>query len=101
MVDWNNDGHIGVDDLILTDVILEDEDNNVGGGDNVTDENAPFYHEPHIKRSDSVVPGYCVDVTKVDLSNNSKDYYVDNFARVDFDCGYAWNYDWSADQKSP
>lgn len=70
---------------------------NVGGGDNVTDENAPFYHEPHIKRSDSVVPGYCVDVTKVDLSNNSKDYYVDNFARVDFDCGYAWNYDWDAD----
>ena len=23
---------------------------------------------------------------------------MDNFARVDFDCGYAWNYDWDADK---
>ena len=79
---------------------------NVGGGDNVTTEDvtvamkeeSPFLHKEHIRRSDSVVPGYCTDVTKIDLSNNSKDYYESNFARVDYDCGFAWNYDWEADK---
>ncbi len=31
MVDWNNDGHIGADDLLLTDIILEEEKNNGSG----------------------------------------------------------------------
>ena len=79
---------------------------NVGGGDNVTKEDVtaamkeenPFLHKEHIRRSDSVVPGYCTDVTKIDLNKNSKDYYTENFARADFDCGFAWNYDWDADK---
>ncbi len=79
---------------------------NIGGGDNVTPkdvtvtmkEESPFLHKEHIRRSDSVVPGYCVDVTKIDLSKNNKDYYESNFARVDYDCGFAWNYDWDADK---
>ncbi len=70
---------------------------NIGGGDNVTDPEGPFYHAPHIKRSDSEVPGYCKDVTKIDLSLNTKEYYEENYARADFECGYAWNYDWDAD----
>lgn len=79
---------------------------NVGGGDNVTTldvtnemkEENPFLHKEHIRRSDSVVPGYATDVTKIDLSKNSKEYYETNFARADFDCGFAWNYDWNADK---
>ena len=79
---------------------------NVGGGDNVTTkdvtfemkEESPYLHKEHIRRSDSVVPGYCTDVTKIDLSSNSKDYYESDFARVDYDCGFAWNYDWEADK---
>ncbi|WP_029231367.1 glycoside hydrolase [Butyrivibrio sp. VCB2006] len=79
---------------------------NVGGGDNVTTEDvtaqmkeeSPFLHKEHIRRSDSVVPGYCVDVTKIDLSKNNKDYYESSFTRVDYDCGFAWNYDWDADK---
>ena len=81
---------------------------NIGGGDNVSDlsdaeieslqaEN-PFLHKTHITRSDSVVPGYCTDVTAIDLSVNSKSYYEENFERVDYDCGFAWNYDWDADK---
>ena len=31
MVDWNNDGQIGADDLILTDIILDDEVKGGGG----------------------------------------------------------------------
>ncbi len=72
---------------------------NIGGGDNVTDPEGPFYHAPHIKRSDSEVPGYCTDVTRIDLSLNTKEYYEENFARADFECGYAWNYDWDADTR--
>ena len=79
---------------------------NVGGGDNVTSEDVtaqmkeenPFLHKEHIRRSDSVVPGYATDVTKIDLSKNNKEYYETNFARADFDCGFAWNYDWDADK---
>ncbi len=79
---------------------------NIGGGDNVTSEDVtaqmkeenPFLHKEHIQRSDSVVPGYCVDVTKIDLNENSRHYYEENFDRADFDCGFAWNYDWDADK---
>ncbi|MBE5825450.1 MAG: hypothetical protein E7307_02325 [Butyrivibrio sp.] len=56
-----------------------------------------FLHEAHIKRSDSIVPGYAIDVTKIDLSATTKEYYEQNFARADFECGYAWNYNWYAD----
>lgn len=78
---------------------------NVGGGDDVCkgavskeDKEAdPFLHQQHIQRSDSAVPGYCTDVTKIDLDSNSEAYYKDNFDRADFECGYAWNYDWEAD----
>ena len=81
---------------------------NVGGGDNVCDlsdseiesmqDENPFLHKSHIERSDSIVPGYCVDVTKIDLTANSKEYYEENFDRADFECGFAWNYDWEADK---
>ncbi len=79
---------------------------NIGGGDNVTTkaitpemkEESPFIHKDHIRRSDSIVPGYCIDVTKIDLSKNSKEYYEENFVRADFDCGFAWNYDFDADK---
>ena len=79
---------------------------NVGGGDNVSEkivtdedrEKNPFLHREHIRRSDSVVPGYCKDVTKIDLSTNTKEYYEENFDRANFDCGFAWNYDWEADK---
>ncbi len=78
---------------------------NIGGGDNVTEEDistienpSAFLHQDHIRRSDSIVPGYATDVTEIDLSKNSKSYYEENFARADFDCGFAWNYDWDADK---
>lgn len=55
-------------------------------------------HPGHIVRSDSGVPGYAKDVTKVDPSKNAQ-YYIDQgYARVDMDCGYAWKYDWNADK---
>lgn len=78
---------------------------NIGGGDNVTEEDissienpSPFLHQDHIRRSDSIVPGYAKDVTKIDLSQNSRSYYEENFVRADFECGFAWNYDWDADK---
>ena len=76
---------------------------NIGGGDNVTDQpltddSSDFLHASHIKRSDSIVPGYAKDVTRIDLSMNSKEYYEQNFERSDYECGYAWNYDWDADR---
>ena len=58
-----------------------------------------FLHAPHIRRSDSVVPGYCVDVTKIDTTQKSIEQYQQEFTRVDEECGYAWNYDWDADKR--
>ncbi len=52
-----------------------------------------FAHQSHIVRSDSEVPGYCVDVTKIDENTNPED-----FDRYDAECGFAWNYDWDADR---
>ena len=63
----------------------------------VLPETDQFLHEEHIIRSDSGVPGYATDVTKMDLNNNSLEYYSDKFAAVDEESGYAWNYDWDAD----
>ena len=76
---------------------------NIGGGDNVTDQPLPdetsdFLHAAHIKRSDSVVPGYAKDVTRINLDTYSKEYYEENYVRADFECGYAWNYNWDADK---
>ena len=65
---------------------------NVGGGDN-PDTTA---HRAHIVRSDSAVPGYCVDVTKVEAGKTAADYA--SYDRVDMECGYAWNYNWNADK---
>ncbi len=56
-----------------------------------------YAHYSHIQRSDSVVPGYCVDVTEIDVSTHDLAYYEEKFTRVDIDSGYAWNYDWDAD----
>ena len=67
---------------------------NVGGGDDPDEKN----HPSHIIRSDSGVPGYCVDVTKMDLTKHNLSYYEDKFDRADKTSGYAWNYDWSVDQ---
>ncbi|MCI9082546.1 MAG: family 43 glycosylhydrolase [Lachnospiraceae bacterium] len=52
-----------------------------------------FLHPSHIKRSDSVVPGYCTDVTRITESMDKT-----KFDRVDEECGFAWNYDWDADK---
>lgn len=85
---------------------------NVGGGDLVTgkysdEESAAlaaeetwntFGHANHIKRSDSAVPGYACDVTPVVITDETPlNWYQENFARVDEECGYAWNYNWEAD----
>ncbi len=56
-----------------------------------------FTHAEHIIRSDSGVPGYATDVTKIDLDQHPIEWYEENFARADAECGYAWNYDWDAD----
>lgn len=63
----------------------------------VLPEENEFLHSEHIIRSDSGVPGYTTDVTKMDLNNNTLDYYKANYEAVDEESGYAWNYDWSAD----
>lgn len=77
---------------------------NIGGGDNVYKDDSEkdgsdFQHAFHITRSDSVVPGYCVNVTKIDTTQGDADYYINtlNFDQADDNCGYAWNYDWTAD----
>ena len=57
-----------------------------------------FTHAEHIIRSDGGVPGYCVDVTKMD-PDKDESYYINDlgFDQADAECGYAWNYDWEAD----
>lgn len=60
---------------------------NIGGGDDLTT------HESHITRSDSVVPGYAVDITPIDSQEAAQ-----GFDQYDLECGYAWNYDWDADR---
>ena len=59
--------------------------------------NNDLIHDSHIKRSDSAIPGYCTDVTKIDTSAHNIDWYNKYYERVDEECGYAWNYDWDAD----
>lgn len=59
---------------------------NIGGGDDLTT------HESHITRSDSVVPGYAVDITRISSEDEAQGY-----DQYDLECGYAWNYDWDAD----
>ena len=73
---------------------------NVGGGDNVgtEDDGSEYWHKAHIVRSDSAVPGYATDVTKIDTSKKTIEEYKSEFTRVDEECGYAWNYDWNADK---
>ncbi|MBO5303230.1 MAG: family 43 glycosylhydrolase [Lachnospiraceae bacterium] len=56
-----------------------------------------FLHFAHIQRSDSIVPGYATNVTKIDTTKKSIEEYENEYARVDEECGYAWNYDWDAD----
>ncbi|MBQ9590855.1 MAG: Ig-like domain-containing protein [Butyrivibrio sp.] len=68
------------------------------GDEGVLPESSDFLHGPHITRSDSVVPGYATDVTKINLEAHDEAYYTETYARADFDCGYAWNYDWDADK---
>ena len=60
--------------------------------------NDEFLHETHINRSDSEVPGYCCDVTKI-TDKHTLHWYNEYFDRVDEECGYAWNYNWDADRK--
>lgn len=70
----------------------------VASGDEATVETGDKYlHSSHITRSDSVVPGYCVDITEMDLNEHTLAYYQENYARADETSGYAWNYDWNAD----
>ena len=59
-----------------------------------------FLHQSHIVRSDGGVPGYATQVTKIDTTKHDISYYADknNFDQYDEDCGYAWKYDWTADQ---
>lgn len=59
---------------------------NIGGGDDLST------HEGHITRSDSVVPGYAVDITRISSEDEAQGY-----DQYDLECGYAWNYDWDAD----
>ncbi len=67
------------------------------GEEGVLPETDEFLHAEHIIRSDSGVPGYATDVTKIDTSKKSIEEYEAEFTRVDEECGYAWNYDWDAD----
>ena len=62
-------------------------------------EGEEFLHASHIVRSDSEVPGYATDVTKIAVTEEKPEsWWTENYARADFDCGYAWNYDWDADK---
>ncbi|WP_051233917.1 glycoside hydrolase [Butyrivibrio sp. NC3005] len=84
---------------------------NIGGGDNVSDDvecikdtssiltderNHP--HLKHIRRSDSEIPGFACDVTKIDLQRHDISFYNEKYERVFEDCGFAWNYDWNRDR---
>ncbi len=71
---------------------------NIGGGDNVgtEDDGSDFWHESHIQRSDSIVPGYATNVTKITSAMTEEEKAA--FDRADEECGYAWNYDWNADE---
>ena len=60
--------------------------------------NNELIHDSHIRRSDSAIPGYCTDVTKIDTSDHDIEWYNEYYERVDTECGYAWNYDWDADK---
>ena len=64
----------------------------------VIPEGDPFIHGSHIKRSDSDMPGYWKDVTKIEITEDKPlTWWQENYARADEECGYAWNYDWSKD----
>jgi len=58
---------------------------NIGGGDDPA-------HD-HIRRSDSKVPGYAVNPTKITTKEEGE-----QFDQYDLTAGYAWNYDWNADK---
>ncbi len=68
------------------------------GKEGVLPETDPFLHPAHIKRSDSDMPGYWKDVTKIQITEEKPlTWWQQNFTRVDEECGYAWNYDWDKD----
>lgn len=58
---------------------------NIGGGDDPS-------HD-HITRSDSKIPGYAVNPTKITTKEEGE-----QFDQYDLTAGYAWNYDWNADK---
>ena len=61
-------------------------------------EGEEFLHSEHITRSDSAIPGYATDVTKINESEHELAWYEENYDRADASCGYAWNYNWKADE---
>lgn len=64
----------------------------------VLQEEDPFLHPSHIKRSDSDMPGYWKDVTKIQITEDKPiSWWEANYTRVDEESGYAWNYDWNKD----
>ncbi len=63
------------------------------GDEGVIPSAGSFLHPEHITRSDSVVPGYCVNVTEI-----TEDTNLGDFDAYDTQCGYAWDYDWDADK---
>nr|WP_288978799.1 Ig-like domain-containing protein [uncultured Blautia sp.] len=67
------------------------------GEEGTLPEGEEYLHSPHITRSDSAVPGYAADVTKIDTSKHELSWYETEYDRADEACGYAWNYDWDAD----
>ena len=71
----------------------------VKSGDEGIVQSEDFLHAPHIQRSDSAIPGYWKDVTKIELTEDKTiEWYNERFTRVDQECGYAWNYDWDKDK---
>ena len=113
----NNSSHCMLFCVTLSDVALNEGDNTINiagqadwtldfvkmaviksGEEGVLPETDTFKHAAHIIRSDSGVPGYAVDVTKIDESKHDISWYTENFDRADAECGYAWNYNWDADK---